>query len=947
MSRRDSSDSRASGRTDSHGPAVDADTIVEPPAGAGGQDPSSTEDDETLAPGSRLGRYVVLEEIGAGGMGLVFSAYDPELNRKVALKLLRPRHRERKHTRSRLLKEAQALAKLAHPNVITVYDVGTLGERVFVAMELVEGDTLKGWLDTKKRKWDEVLEVFIPAGRGLSAAHAANLVHRDFKPDNVLIGHDGRVRVMDFGLARPVQTDTGTGGSLDGSPADDLRSSLDPLEANDVGDPMLTQTGSLMGTPAFMAPEQHLGKPTDHRSDQYSFCIALYWALFGERPFDGADAGTLAKQKAEGLIKDPPGGSGVPTWVRRIVLRGLSTDPDDRFGSMDELLDTLADDPRARRRKVFAGVAAVLFGVLGVQYMRSRQPKVCQDSPQLFATVWNDGRRATATAGVSAVEGEHIDPTWSRAVATIDAYGEAWIQMHREACEATHLRGEQSTRLLELRNNCLQERLDELDALAASFSEADVQTATRSAHAAASIAPLSHCADSEALAAAVDPPETESTKAAVAELRRELARAKALESLGKAREALAVAEAAHRSAAELDYPPIVAEARYRVGHVQAAKGDAEQAEVNLSESNWLGASVKHDAIAASAASALVHLVGRQMQRHDDGLGWARHAEAAIKRIGMGGVQEARLRHDVGVILGASDEHARAIESLEQARDLYERAPFTELARIELLRDLADVHVRAGRFDEASVAFEAAHDQAAQILGATHPEVALAIAGQGRVAEGRGDVDTARRRTREAIELLTRALGDHALDHVPLHEQLSASFARQRRWNEAIEHASIAYRLLLDERGDHPRVARSLHELGNLMSEAERLDDARSHHEQALAMWEKTRGEDHPDVAHALTSLGLLDIAADAPQSAVERLERALKLRGGRGLDPRLLARTQFALAKALHATGGDHPRARELATKARDTLHKGKSPDPAGAAEVETWLTQLHPGKPD
>jgi eukaryotic-like serine/threonine-protein kinase len=934
-----------SGPRDADTAALEADTIVERP-GAGSE---AAADDEALTPGTRLGRYVVLEEIGAGGMGLVYSAYDPELNRKVALKLLRPRHREKKRTRSRLLQEAQALAKLAHPNVITVYDVGTLGDRVFVAMELVEGDTLKGWLDETKRKWDEVLSVFIPAGRGLSAAHAANLIHRDFKPDNVLIGRDGRVRVMDFGLARPARTDHDTGSSLDEPAARsiDLQSSLDPLEANDVEDPMLTQTGSIMGTPAFMAPEQHLGKVTDHRSDQYSFCVALYGALYGQRPFAGTDAGSLARAKADGRVAEPPPGVRVPAWVRRIVVRGLSPNPADRYPAMDELLDALADDPRIKRRKILTAggtIVAMLGGVLGVQYVRSQQPSVCQGSPEVFATVWDDERKAAAAAGVLAIDRDHVRSSWTVAAATIDAYGEAWAQMHREACEATHVRGEQSTRLLELRNSCLQERLDEVDALASLFADADARTATRATDAALGIAPLSSCADSEALAAAVDPPELESTKTAVADLRRDLARAKALESVGKLGEAIEIAERAFEAAGELDYPPVVAEARYRLGRAQGMKGDAEQAEENLSESNWLGSSVKHDAIAAAAASSLVHVVGRTMGRHDEGLAWARHAEAHIKRIGIGGIQEARLRHDIGVIHGAADEHANAHEALQQARDLYDKVPFTELARIELLRDVADVRLREGKVDVAIASFEQAKKATTELLGAAHPHVALAIAGLGRVADHQGDPTSARERYYEALAIVTKALGEDAMELVPLHEQLCASYARHRTWDEAIEHSTRAYRLLLDGMGDHPRVAEALHALGKLMVDAGRPDDARRQHEHALAMWEKTRGDDHPDVAYALTSLGLLDLQADAPQTAVERLERALKLRGGRGLDPRLLAQTQFALAQALHGTGGDHPRARELATKARDTLQKGKSPDPAGAAEVDAWLQQTQSG---
>ena len=959
----------STGASRSGGDAAEAETIIERPGEP--QDENVPDDPESLSPGIRLGRYVVLEEIGAGGMGMVFSAYDPELNRKVALKLLRPRHRERKRSSNRLLKEAQALAKLAHPNVITVYDVGTYGDRVFVAMELVEGDTLRGWVQEKKRKWDEVLSVFIPAGRGLAAAHAANLVHRDFKPDNVLIGRDGRVRVMDFGLARPMQTRHGMSsmaesesGSLQGSDdeveqadeSEDLEQpdesdELDALDeapsitegdAPQLDNPMLTQTGSIMGTPAYMAPEQHMGQPTDARSDQFSFCIALYQALYGERPFQGEDRGALAKQKLEGRIEDPPSSSSVPAWVRRHVLRGLSPRPEDRFPSMDELLDELGKDPRVKRRKILGGigfVGAMAGLVVTFQYI-NRRPPVCQDSPDAWAAVWNEERAGQVSAAVTAVPGEHVGKTWQSARTAIDAYGEAWVQMHQEACEATHLRGEQSTRLLELRNNCLQERLDEVDALAELLSEPTRGTVTRSAHAAHALSPLSACADSEALAAAVDPPEGEDAKAAVAQLRRELARIKVSGTLGLHDRALQLADAAYQEAQTLGYQPVVAEARFRLGQAQGLRGDAEKAEDNMQEANWLGSSVKHDAIAAAAASELVHLIGRRMRQYDEGLSWSRHAEAAIKRIGLGGFLEARLRHDIGVIRAETGDLTQAQADLQQALELYAAVPAASLAIVDATRNLGDLHLYQGRLGEAEAAYRKAREASVELLGPAHPETSLADVGLARVADARQEHEQAITLLREALDTTRVALGPDDLDLVPLSFALARSHQEHEEFEQAIEHKRAAYTLLLDRLGDHPRVASTLYDIGLTYEAAGNPDEARLSHEQALRIWTATRGDDHPDLAYALTSLGLLDVEGGQPAAAVEKLERALKLRGGRGLDPALLAATQFALARALHATGGDHPRARELATKARDTFARGKSPDPERAASIETWLTQ-------
>lgn len=924
---------------------ADAPTVVEDETKDGESD-GEADPNAALSPGTRLGRYVVLEELGTGGMGMVFAAYDPELNRKVALKLLKPRSRERKRKSSsnRLLQEAQALAKLAHPNVITVYDVGTYGEQVFVAMELVEGDTLRGWMREKTRRWDEVLEVFIPAGRGLAAAHAANLVHRDFKPENVLIGRDGRVRVMDFGLARPMRGDTMTG-SLDHS-GDDMAAD-EPAEAPEPGagvaNPLLTQTGSTLGTPAYMAPEQHLGKPTDARSDQFSFCVSLFHALFGVRPFDGADAAALTIQKSKAEIISPPNLSRAPSWVRRHVWRGLDPDPAARFESMDGLLEALSDDPRVRRRKVLAiagATLAVTGGVGGIQYWRNRAPDVCLEGPEKLAEIWNDGRADAVNTALSGLALPGMATAWGTARSSLDAYGEGWTQMYTEACEATHVRGEQSARLLELRHSCLQERLDEVDAWATMLAEPTAAMGARAARAAMHISPLSSCADTEALASAVDPPQGDALRDAVSALRADLAKVKVMSDLGQYDEAVALARATYDASSTVDYPPVFAEARFRLGQAQGRRGDTEKAEDNLEEAQWKGASVKHDAIAAAAASALVHLVGHQRGDHEDGLGWSRHAEAAIKRIGARGSMEARLLHDVGVIRSDAGDFARAATDLQRAIEVYASVPASEVDQIDATRSLAEVYLRQGKLDEAESSFADASKRSATLLGDGHPDVALAEIGLAQVldARGRHDDALARMSTALASARAVYSATDPAL--IPMLDALASSHAGHGDHAKAAEQKRDILELQRTRLGDHPQVAQVLYEIGRSQEEAEAADEARASHTAALRMWERTRGDDHPDLAYALTSLGLLDVQSGNAASAVEQLERALKLRGGRGLDPNLLARTQYALAQALHATGGDHPRARELATKARDTFAKGKHPDPASAKAVERWLAE-------
>ncbi len=261
-------------------------------------------------------------------MGIVYAARDVELGREVAIKLLRPElsHRDDE----RLTSEARALARLSHPNVVSVFDVGTYEEQRFIAMEFVPGQNLRRWLDAP-RSLREVLQVFVAAGRGLHAAHEQGLVHRDFKPDNVLVGDDGRPRVLDFGLARPPDV----AGAAPVMPPE-IPAGVDPLAT------MLTQAGQVLGTPAYMAPEQHLGEPADARSDQFAFAVALYHAVYGVRPFTGDDPRALALSIVRGRLRPATPRFPVPAWLDDLLVRALSVDPAGRFPTMGELLERMA-----------------------------------------------------------------------------------------------------------------------------------------------------------------------------------------------------------------------------------------------------------------------------------------------------------------------------------------------------------------------------------------------------------------------------------------------------------------------------------------------------------------------------------------------------------------------------------------------------------------------------
>jgi serine/threonine protein kinase len=329
--------------------------------------------------GDRVGRYLVLSALGAGGMGVVFAAWDPQLGRKIALKLLRSSvASSSKDARTRLRREAQAIAQLSHPHVVSIYDVGTTDDgALYIAMEFVEGDTLTSWLRSYPRTWREIVDVFRQAARGLLAAHSVGLLHRDFKPDNVLVGGDGRVRVTDFGLARSVLV------------PDEAAQAKPVMSALDVA---LTATGTVLGTPRYMPPEQLTGPDLDARSDQFSFCVALYEALYGRHPLPGGTSVAMLDhgERAAAL----PGGTKVPPAIGRAVLRGLERDRARRFPSMGALIDALEVRPR-RSPLRYAGLAtlAILFAgattaaVIAQQRMPAEPPRDFMSIDELFAKV--------------------------------------------------------------------------------------------------------------------------------------------------------------------------------------------------------------------------------------------------------------------------------------------------------------------------------------------------------------------------------------------------------------------------------------------------------------------------------------------------------------------------------------------------------------------------------
>lgn len=538
----------------------------------------------------RIGRFILLEIIGAGAMGEVYAAYDGQLDRKVAIKLVHS-HTDRSHSATmRLLREAQTLAQVSHPNVVQVHEAGEFDGRVFLAMEYIRGVTLRKWLEARQElprrtRQREIVQQFVAAGRGLQAAHDAGLAHRDFKPDNVLIGDDGRLRVVDFGLARvvPVAETGEVESDEDAVDVDVGQPQLEPAPSSDMEDTespfditpgrkaalALTATGAILGTPRFMAPEQMHGQLADGRSDQFSFCVALFQALFGRFPYPGDSFAELMESVERGAIEPPRSGE-APARVRRALLRGLAVKPDERFASIGDLLDELdgwLQQPRRRSLALMAAIAA-----LGVAYGATQQGledhrPMCDGGPREIAQVWNAERKSAIEQAILGVGSPYAKEAWQRVAAGLDSYSTAWADMRRDAC-LTNQQGDQSDAMLDLRMVCLDRRRDAMDEALNVLAETDEKTLGKTVDVVQKLPRVDFCADTEALLAEVSPPEDPEVRAQVEDLRSRLERVRALQHAGRYEDAANLAQSLAGEAEGLLYPPVHAEALLTEGRVR-------------------------------------------------------------------------------------------------------------------------------------------------------------------------------------------------------------------------------------------------------------------------------------------------------------------------------------------------------------------------------------------
>ena len=684
-----------------------------------------------LDPGSRVDRYQILGAVGRGGMGEVYAAYHPDLDRRIALKVVgESRGDSTEQRRARLLREARAIARLSHPNVVSVYDAGTMGDRVYIAMEFVEGQTVDEWLESRSPSWSEILDVFIAAGRGLGAAHAAGIIHRDFKPQNVMIGRDGSVRVMDFGLARMAE-----------EPAE----SMQPVPVIADASPLpttVTKTGALVGTLAYMAPEQFRSEKLDARADQFSFCIALHEALYGVRP---ALAHLVPAHETDSSRSFQ---ASVPAWLRAIVSRGFSDHRDQRFASMDELIRALTRGrKRPRRRAIGVGVGiGVLLVALG-GWRAARGARVgCAIPADRLGAIWSgqdDARRQSIHRAFTASGRPTAETSWQRVSRLLDDYVNEWSAMYVQTCEATHVRGEQSGEVLDLRMSCLSENLDEVRALTTVLPNADDAALAHSITAVQSLTPVSRCADLAVLRSAVPLPRDPKTLAAVRDLRTRLKVVQAMRDVGNFRGALTRAIALRPEVEATGYKPLLAEVLELIGCVNSAFGDPAATEAALLQAFFAATEARDDATAGRAAADLIHLFGTLRNRPKDAETWFRISESTLNRLGSGNERtRAWAANNLANVLAIHGQYERAEHLAREAVTLKERALGKDHPDVGIsLNILADVLNEKGRpADALPIANRAIEilskngDPEADVLGSSYNAKGNALIALGRGAE---------------------------------------------------------------------------------------------------------------------------------------------------------------------------------------------------------------------
>lgn len=620
-----------------------------------------------LTDARRIGRYVVLGELGEGGMGRVLRAWDPQLNRACALKLLKGNSKD-PEARARLVREAQAMARVQHPNIVAVFDAGEADGEVFMAMELVEGPTLDDWLKARPRTWQEVLARMLEAAQGLRAAHEAGLVHRDFKPQNVLL-RDGVAKVNDFGLAR---------GPVAGLPSATPSESVGTTSS-------ITVAGLVMGSPAYMAPEQRRGE-ADARSDQYAFGVTLFEGLHGHRP---RDAGPLRP---------------VPRWVSSLVAKLLVEDPAQRFSSMGEVIEALEGGLRRRRLRAQGSIAAAVLLVLLSVFLldrRARDTRCAEvDAPAKLA--WPAQERARVKQGWAALAAPWATRAFDALDAKFSAFTEAWSRQRTEACVAARVRGETSDQLYTLQGLCFERSLGRARAVVhtlGAYSPTDDEAAATDALSALGrqLPDLAACGDGEALLRAGTAESIELQRDALP-LRARLDEVFALSATGEGDRALTLARALSKETALVRNPALHAEALSAEGQFEARFGTQARAAPLLREAWQLAFAAQADSIALRAFFELLPTLAKDATSLELA---TLVANGIIDRLGRTPTREGDLAFIVGNLHLGFGDYAAAVTDYERAVKLFTGVSGPGDSRtLDAKTNLSIAYLRVDRVDES-------------------------------------------------------------------------------------------------------------------------------------------------------------------------------------------------------------------------------------------------------
>ncbi|MEM6294356.1 MAG: serine/threonine-protein kinase [Myxococcota bacterium] len=920
--------------------------------------------------GQAFGRFTVEGELGRGGMATVLRARDETLDREVALKLLHldldTRHEQR------LLREAKALARLSHPNVVQVYEVGEHEGQPYIAMELVRGQTLAAW-QAERRPWREAVAIYVQAGRGLAAAHAQGLVHRDFKPSNAILDDEGRVRVLDFGLARQV--------GVEPSAVTDRHAVADApvLEAD------LTRTGSVMGTLAYMAPEQRRGEVASEASDQFSFFVSLYEAIYGERPYPRDTGGIVFGDGAE--VRSPQVEVSAPSGLRAAMLRGVAVDASERFATMSEALAALEALIAPRRVRWLAGsaVAAVaLAGVGAAQY--AEVGFRCEGADASMDAVWGASQREALGAALTSSNAAFGTQTWTRVSEKLDGYAAAWTAQHTSACEATRVTETQPESVLALRMACLEGRRAALQE-AVTVLQRGGEGALYASQVVAHLPSLARCENVEALQAALPLPNDPVAEAEVAELRRALVEVRALRDTTALDESEALADETLEAARASGYEPVVAEALMQAASSKIEKGLYAEGEAMMLDAYELAARLEHRPVEAYAAAELTYVIGSRMDRNEEGRTWGRVALAISRRPNADPEAAPRAASnlaDVYANIGDPQSVRAAIGLYEEAAPAWEAARGSDDPELgAIYHNLSIVHRMAGDDEAALAALLHAREIAEASDGPGHPNMGELLETLGNYYGAQGDVATAIEYLGQALAIKEAALGaDHPRTircRLNNAEALLADGQRERslqvnaRVLEGLKVAQLPPPIHTDahfQRGrlelamDDPAEALPAFErayelaktflpegdlnlaayqkwVGRALAKLERYDEARVAFQRTYDAAVAVVGESHYDLVPALMELAELDLRQGNPAAGLPMAERALAIMEARGEPPAELANARFLTARMLPAA--ERARARALASSAQALFVDVGGRFVVSVNETQAWLDD-HPG---